>query len=189
MNECCETEPPSRNPFRHWTCKISSLWGSATLNQAGHWNLLPSLYLEAVKRGWKTHISLFSRTGWQEGHWSDLTSVRPFHCSRRVVFTLNQTFPPLPLAARPGSINTGLIHFLHSLLQLDRWSMKAGTWECSSKQLVCAGKCDTVYRLQPSFACGDDWQWELLTQQKDFSSRVNELIFHSYHLELVLYFT
>lgn len=115
-----------------------------------------TLYLEAVIEGWKTHISLFSRTGWQKGCWSDLTWARSSNCSRRAVFTLNQTFPPRPLAARPGSINMGLIHFLCSPLQLDRWSMKAGTWERSSKQQDFAGKCKTPHRFQPSLACGDE---------------------------------
>ncbi len=144
-----------------------------------------TLYLETVKEGWKTHISLFSRTGRQKGCWSDLTWARPSNCSRRPVFTLNQTLPPRPLAARPGSINMGLILFLYSLLQLDRWSMKAGTWECSSEQWLCWEMWNSAHI---SAIISLSW-WVAMAPAnpaKDYSPRVNLLIFHSYQLGLVL---
>ena len=58
----------------------------------------------------------------------------------------------------------GLIPLLfYSPLQLDRWSMRAGTWERSSEQQVYAGQCETLHRFHPSFASGDEWEWLPLT--------------------------
>lgn len=95
------------------------------------------------------------------GRWSDLTWARPSNSRGEAVFTPNQTLPPHPLAARPGSINTGVIHFLYSLLQLDRWSMNVGTRESNSKWR----KWENVLRLQSSLGFGDGLEQLQLTQK------------------------
>lgn len=86
-------------------------------------------------------------------------------CIRRAVFTLNETLAPHPVMSRPSSINIDLIHFLHSLLQLDMPFMKAGAWKHSIKQIC--WKMWNWHRLQPSLPC-DEWQRCLLTLQKIF---------------------
>lgn len=94
-------------------------------------------HLEAVKGGGTLLFPCFPEQGRRSGG----GLVRP-HLSEALLivaeglFSLQtRRFLPHPLAARPALINTGLIHSLCSPLQLDRWSMEAGTWECSRQQL------------------------------------------------------
>lgn len=124
----------------------------------------------------KLTFPCFPRQGGREAA-GRTSPERAASCSRRPVFTLNQTLPPRPLAARPRSINTSLTHFLHSPLQLDRWSMKEGTWESKAS----AGKCELIF--QRSLARGDGREWLLLSWLKSASLIVNLSIFHRFDLE------
>lgn len=184
----------SRSPFRRWTrARSAAFSGSLSWRRPDIEIYCLHPTFRGGQRRWNTYISLFSRTGRQKGG-REGALVRP-HLSEALLivaeglFSLQtRRFLPHPLAARPALINTGLIHSLCSLLQLDRWSMKS--WYLGMQPPAAAFIC-IFFRGEmwnsvqfPAIICR--WwrgEWVALTPRKDYFPRVNELIFHRYRLE------
>lgn len=149
-------------------------------------------HLEAVKGGGTLTFPRFPEQGGRSGPGGGIGQTSPergpFNCSRRAVFTPNQTFPPPPSRCQACFNKHGPNSL--ALLPAAAWQVVHESWYLGMQPpaaafifIFFAGKCETRYNFQPSFACGDEREWVALTLRKDYFPRVNELIFHRYRLE------
>lgn len=181
----------SRSPFRRWTrARSAAFSGSLSWRR-------PDIEIYCLhptfrgKGGGTLTLPCFPERGGRKRGGTGQTSPErgPFNCSRRAVFTPNQTFPPPPSRCQacfnkhgPNSLTAAAWQVVHEKLVPGN----AAARSCLYFYFFFAGKCETRYNFQPSFACGDEREWVALTPRKDYFPRVNELIFHRYRLELPL---